>query len=193
MASTADEIIRFWFAEPMRKHWFNATPALDSAIREHFESTWERARAGEFADWRDAAPGCLALAIVLDQLPLNMFRGQARAFSTEAQAIEVALYAIGNGFDGQLPGEQLAFLYMPLMHSENLQHQDESVRRFEAAGLASNARFARHHRELIRRFGRFPHRNAILGRTSTADEIAYLGSKEAFTGYPPPAGPEISR
>ena len=111
-----------------------------------------------------------------------MYRGQARSFSTEARAIEVVLGAIDQGLDQQAPPEQRAFLYMPLMHSEELTHQDLSVSLFEAAGLASNARFARHHRELIRRFGRFPHRNRALGRDSTAEELAYLASDQAFTG-----------
>ena len=182
MSTEPGEIITFWFSEPMEKHWFRSTPALDNEIRERFESAWEQARAGDCARWTETPEGCLALAIVLDQFPLNMFRGQAKSFASEAQAIEVTLHAVRAGFDRQLPGDQLAFLYMPLMHSENLHHQDESVRLFEAAGLMSNARFAHHHRELIRRFGRFPHRNAILGRPSTDQELEYLSSKEAFTG-----------
>jgi len=182
MSIQAMDIIDFWFAGPMPAYWFRSTPELDAEIRRLFEPTWEEALAGGYRHWEESAQGCLALAIILDQFPLNMFRGQPRAFSSEAQAIGVTLHAERKGFDRQLTGEQQAFLYMPLMHSENLQHQDESVRLFEAAGLMSNARFARHHRELIRRFGRFPHRNAILGRPSTDLELAYLSSKEAFTG-----------
>ncbi|MCG6968026.1 MAG: DUF924 domain-containing protein [Chromatiaceae bacterium] len=176
------EIIEFWFADGMQKRWFNATPALDQEIRERFEDTWQRASAGEFDSWLDSADGALALAIVLDQFPLNMFRGQARAFASEAKAIEIALAAVGRGLDRLLPGERVAFLYMPLMHSENLAHQQLSVRLFERAGLASNLRFARHHLELVQRFGRFPHRNAILGRSSTPQEMAYLASPQAFKG-----------
>lgn len=176
------DVIDFWFAETMRKHWFRSTPNLDAQIRERFGTLWQQAAGGELSAWMQTAQGSLALAIVLDQFPLNMFRGQAGAFASEAPAIEVALQAIDRGFDRQLPREQLAFQYMPLMHSEDLEHQDRSVHLFEAAGLESNARFARHHRDLIRRFGRFPHRNAILGRPSTAEELAYLASKEAFSG-----------
>ena len=166
----------------MRSHWFRSTTAIDGEIRERYQPLWQRAAAGGLSDWRESAEGCVALAIVLDQFPLNMYRGQARSFATEALAIEVVLGAIDRGLDQQPPAEQRAFLYMPLMHSEALSHQDLSVSLYEAAGLASNARFARHHRELIRRFGRFPHRNAILGRQSTAEEREYLASKEAFTG-----------
>jgi len=176
------DVIEYWFAEPMRSRWFRSTPDLDAQIRERFESVWQQATGGELSAWMQTAEGSLALAVVLDQFPLNMFRGQAGAFASEAQSIEVALHAIDRGFDRQLPGEQLAFLYMPLMHSEDLEHQERSVHLFEAAGLESNARFARHHRDLIRRFGRFPHRNLIIGRPSTAEELAFLASKEAFSG-----------
>jgi uncharacterized protein (DUF924 family) len=179
---TADVVLGFWFAPGMSRRWFRSTAALDQAIRDRFEPTWRQAAAGELDAWCDSAMGMLALVIVMDQFPLNMFRGLARAFETEQKAVAVTLSAVERGYDRQLPREQLAFLYMPLMHSEQLPHQDRSVSLFEAAGLDDNARFARHHRELIRRFGRFPHRNAILGRQDTAEETAYLASKEAFRG-----------
>ena len=176
------DILAFWFAPGMDRQWFRATPALDAEIREHFEATWQAAADGRLRPWGDSADGALALVLVLDQFPLNMYRGSARAFATEGDAIRVGRETVRRGLDRQLVGERLAFLYMPLMHSEDLADQDEAVRLFEAAGLSDNLRFARHHRELIRRFGRFPHRNAILGRESTPDELAYLDSKEAFTG-----------
>lgn len=182
ISTPALDIISFWFTQPMPRYWFRSTPELDSEIRRRFEATWEQAHAGGYHHWEESAQGCLALAIVLDQFPLNMFRGKAKSFASESQAIAVSLDAIDRGFDRQLNNDQLAFLYMPLMHSEQLVHQNESVRLFEQAGLESNARFACHHRDLVRRFGRFPHRNAILGRTSTAQELAYLASKEAFSG-----------
>ena len=137
---------------------------------------------GECDAWKQTPEGSLALAIVLDQFPLNMFRDTPDSFSTEQLAIDVALEAIAGGQDEALPKNRVSFLYMPLMHSESLVHQDLCVERFESAGLKQNLRFAEHHRELIRRFGRFPHRNAILGRESTGDELAYLDSEEAFTG-----------
>jgi uncharacterized protein (DUF924 family) len=178
----AIEVLDFWFADGMEKHWFRATQQLDAAIRARFEPGWQAARRGELDHWADSPDGALALAILLDQFPLNMFRGQAQAFATEAKAIGVALDAVARGLDQALPRDRVAFLYMPLMHSEDLAHQDRAVRLFERAGLESNLRFARHHRELIRRFGRFPHRNAVLGRASTVAERDYLASKAAFMG-----------
>ncbi len=178
----AQRVLDFWFADGMAERWFHATAALDDKIRRRFEPSWRRAAVGELDHWAATADGALALVIMLDQFPLNMFRGHAAAFASEAKAIAVARDAIARGLDQQLDRAQLAFLYLPLMHSENPAHQDESVRLFEQAELASNARFARHHRDLIRRFGRFPHRNGLLGRTSTAEELAYLASPEAFSG-----------
>ncbi len=180
--ATPHDILAFWFAPGMNKRWFRSTTALDNDIRERFEATWRAGADGSLCDWEDSAEGALALVIVLDQFPLNMYRGTAQSFATEAEAIRVSRNALRHGLDRHLPGEQKAFLYMPLMHSEELADQDECVRRFAAAGLSDNLRFARHHRELIRRFGRFPHRNAILGRDSTPEELEYLDSKEAFTG-----------
>jgi uncharacterized protein (DUF924 family) len=180
--ATLDEVLDFWFGDGMPSRWFDADAALDEQIRERFEPTWQSAVERELDWWTKSAPGALALAIVLDQFPLNMYRGQARAFASEAQAIDVTLAAIAQGQDLELEKQRLAFLYMPLMHSEKLQHQDLAVQLFDGAELEANARFARHHRDLIKRFGRFPHRNAILGRSSDRGERAYLASKEAFTG-----------
>lgn len=179
---TPQNIIDFWYSKEMQSRWFSSTPELDDEIRSQFEPLWRKAAAGEFYEWEDTPEGCLALAIVLDQLPLNMFRGKAESFSTEQQAVRIAKHAIGQDYDQRLPAERLAFLYMPLMHSENLADQDLSVRLFSAAKLESNLHFAQHHRELIRKYGRFPHRNRLLGRQSTPDEIEYLASKEAFLG-----------
>ena len=176
------QIIDFWFAEGMEARWFRSTEVLDCEIRERFQGVWQRAANGGLEDWAGDAEGALALVIVLDQFPLNMFRDEARAFSTEAGAVAVTRDTVEKGLDQQLFGSHKAFLYMPLMHSEDLVHQNEAVRLFEAAGLASNLHFARHHRELIHRFGRFPHRNKTLGRAITPEELAYLASKEAFTG-----------
>lgn len=179
---TPQDILEFWFAADMRSKWFASTPQLDASIKEQFEPTWEAAVNGELDDWLSNPDGCLALAIVLDQFPLNMFRGTAKSFSSEAKSRDVARHAIGQGYDKQIDPSRLAFLYMPFMHSEDLAGQDFSVQLFEAAGLENNLRFAKHHRELVRRFGRFPHRNAILGRTSTPEELDYLNSTEAFKG-----------
>lgn len=179
---SAEQLLDFWFSERVAKLWFNSTPAFDDELRERFASTYAAACRGELDDWRASATGALALVILFDQIPLNIFRGQAEGFATEAQARAVAEQAIARGLDVQLNGEQKAFLYLPYMHSENLADQDTSVDLFTRAGLDNNLRFARHHREIVRRFGRFPHRNAILGRESTPEEIAWLASKEAFKG-----------
>ena len=180
--ATAQEILDFWFADDTRKLWFDSTPEFDAQLRERYLGTWEAARRGELGRWMETAQGCLALAIVLDQFPLNMFRGEANSYSTEAQSREVSRTAIERGFDAQLEAGQKAFLYMPFMHSEKLEDQEFALELFAQPGLESNLRFARHHHGIVERFGRFPHRNAALGRDSTAAEIEYLNSKEAFTG-----------
>jgi uncharacterized protein (DUF924 family) len=176
------EILEFWFSPQMEKQWFSSTPTLDRQIRKQYAVLWSRAAVGECDSWKGTADGSLALTIVLDQFPLNMFRGKPDSFSTEQLAVRVALEAVSRQQDRELPKERVAFLYMPLMHSENPTHQELSVELFDKAGLEHNARFARHHRDLILRFGRFPHRNAILGRESTPEELDYLESKEAFKG-----------
>lgn len=182
MAVEPQEILDYWFSAPVSKQWFSATEELDQAIGERFQHLWVQASEGQLDHWMTSAEGCLALVILLDQFPLNMFRGQPESFSTEAQARCVAGFAIKRGFDQALDGARLAFLYMPYMHSEDLQDQGTSVELYERAGLQDNLAFARHHREIVRRFGRFPHRNAILGRPSTPEELEYLASEGAFTG-----------
>ena len=179
---TPDEVLRFWFSKAAQPLWFAATPEFDDALRERFLATYRAAAAGELGDWETTPNEALALAIVLDQFPLNMFRGRPDAFDTEAAARGVADRAMARGLDQALPPERQAFLYMPFMHSEDLADQERSVHLFQQPGLEQALGFARHHQGLIRRFGRFPHRNAILGRASTADELAYLASPEAFRG-----------
>jgi uncharacterized protein (DUF924 family) len=176
------EVVTFWFAATVRPLWFAATAEFDQALRERFLATYQAAAAGERADWEITPEGAVALVIVLDQFPLNMFRGRPEAFATEAAARKVAERAIDRGLDQTLPPEQQTFLYMPFMHSETLADQERSVRLFQQPGLEQSLGFARHHQGLIQRFGRFPHRNAILGRANTAEEIAYLASPEAFLG-----------
>ena len=179
---SATDILDFWYAEDMRAKWFASNPQLDARIKEKYEQVWDAAVRGELDAWLNQPDGCLALAIILDQFPLNMFRGSAKSFSSEQQAVAVAKHAIGLGYDQLIERAQVAFLYLPLMHSENLADQDLCVQLFSAAGLENHLRFAQHHREIVRRFGRFPHRNAILGRPSSAEELSYLNSKQAFLG-----------
>lgn len=182
MTEAYQAILDFWYSDRVKSLWFRSTPSFDEELRERFLKTWQAASSGQLDSWAESPEGALALVIVLDQFPLNMFRGKPESFSTEAQSREVAREAVERGWDRELDASCLAFLYMPFMHSENLDDQDRSVALFEAAGLTDNLRFARHHRELIRRFGRFPHRNAILGRESSEEELNYLASREAFLG-----------
>lgn len=176
------EVLAFWFSPSVRPLWFASTPGFDAILRTRFLETCRAAAAGQLRDWEATAEGALALVIVLDQFPLNLFRGQPESFATEAAARAIADRAIGQGFDQALSPIQRQFLYLPFMHSETLADQECSVRLYQQPGLEENLRFARHHHDLIQRFGRFPHRNAILSRVSTAEELAYLASPEAFHG-----------
>ena len=177
-----NEIIEFWYSDRIKAKWFNSTPELDNEIREKYLEIWEQAKANKLKQWQESAEGCLALVIILDQFPLNMFRGDARSFSTEKLAIEVSKKAVKLGFDKKLDKNMLAFLYMPPMHSENIDDQELSVALFEKAGLVENWKFAQHHRDIVKKFGRFPHRNTLLKRESSQDEIDYLNSEDAFKG-----------
>jgi len=179
---TPSEIIDYWYSDRIKKQWFNSTPELDQEILKKYEKTWEHAASGNLDEWSKSALGCLALVIILDQFPLNMFRGNAKSFITENNSIVISLKAIENNFHNELDKDKLSFLFMPLMHSENIDHQNLSVKLFTKFNLQGNIRFAEHHRDLIAKFGRFPHRNSILGRESTDEELKYLVSKEAFTG-----------
>ena len=178
----AQEILDFWFSDEVRKLWYNSTPQFDALLRERFLPLWQKASRGELDHWQENAAGCLALVIVLDQFPLNMFRSEAQSFATEAQSREVAKLAIDQSFDQALEAKQRAFLYTPFMHSETLVDQQRALELFDQPGLEGHLRFARHHHGIIEKFGRFPHRNQVLGRDSSAAEIEYLNSKEAFTG-----------
>lgn len=182
MNINANEIIDFWYCDRIKKQWFVSTLELDQEILGKYGDLWETALAGDLDDWLSEPNGCLALIIVLDQFPLNMFRGTAKSFLSESKSIEVAKVAVSQHFEQKLDKDKLAFLFMPLMHSENILDQELSVSLFKQHDLQSNLRFAEHHRAIIRKYGRFPHRNSILGRNSTEAEIKYLESSEAFKG-----------
>ena len=177
---TPDDVLGFWFRDAPRKLWFNSTPELDRDLARRFLDTWQAAKEGRLQEWEHTPAGALALVIVLDQFPLNMFRNEAKSLSTETAAREVAARAIEQGFNRHLTDEEKVFLYMPFMHSESLEDQDRSVRL--AAEIEGQRKWAEHHRGIIRRFGRFPHRNAILGRRSTPEELEWLASPEGFSG-----------
>jgi len=168
------EIVDFWFSEESREKWFNSTLEFDERIRSRYEKLWGLARTGAYDHWEQEAQSALALVIILDQFPLNMFRHDARQYSTEAQARKIARGAIEKGLDEQLSPTQKAFLYLPFMHSEYLPDQQRSIELYEKAGLENNLSYARHHHDVVKRFGRFPHRNDALGRSSTSEEIEYL-------------------
>ena len=180
MIASAPKVLDFWFKETPSDRWFAADPEFDAVIRKRFLETWEAARDGKLSDWEDVAAGAFALIIVLDQFPRNMFRGAPEAFSTDAQARSVAGRAIAQGYDLQAPVGVRNFFYLPFMHSENMADQDRSV---ELIGERCSKDhyaypFALDHREIVRRFGRFPARNAALGRVSTPDETAFLTAQK---------------
>jgi uncharacterized protein (DUF924 family) len=168
------EILDLWFSEETRRCWFEPTPAFDREIRERFADVWTRAAHGDLKDWEQSPEGCLALCVLLDQMPRNMFRGTPQVYTTDPMAREVAEGALARSFDRGLSPEQKQFLYLPFSHSERLADQRRAVALFEAAGLDEALVYVRGHRRIIRRFGRFPHRNAILERASTPEELAFL-------------------
>ena len=167
------DIVAFW-REVGPKRWFEKDAALDEAITRRFLGAHEAAAAGKLAGWEQSAEGALALLILLDQFPRNMFRGQARTFATDPLARAVAAGAIVHGFDSQVPAQMRSFFYLPFMHSEELADQERAMAFYKAAGDADGLKWAERHADIIRRFGRFPHRNAALGRTTTPEEQAFL-------------------
>ena len=175
MDTTAQEILDFWLHEVGADGWYGTDAVLDATIRERYGALWEAVRNGERDTWSCAPASCLALAIVLDQFPRNMFRGDARAFASDAKAVTVAKGAVLRGHDRRVELPERQFLYTPLMHSEVLADQEKSVRLFVLSfGPGEMLDHARAHRLVIRRFGRFPYRNAALGRATTPEETAFL-------------------
>jgi uncharacterized protein (DUF924 family) len=182
--SRSDEILDFWFGregEPgyggFRKEWFRKDPEFDREIRVRFEDLYEEAAADALDGWRESARGCLALVILLDQFPRNMYRGDPRSYATDRKAQEVSEYAVDHALDRELPDFQRAFLYMPFMHSEDLEHQQRAVELFgtlQEWGDADPAHYAVLHMQIVERFGRFPHRNEVLGRPTTPEEAEFL-------------------
>jgi len=175
-------LIDFWFSAEVSHYWFKSSKEFDAQLLDDYGSIWQQAKQGELDDWQQAATGSLALVIVLDQFPLNMFRGTAKSFSTEAQSRAVARKAIEIGHDQVLAPDQKSFIYMPFMHSEDLKDQALGIELFSQPGLENSLRFAKHHYGVVERFGRFPHRNQILGRESSRAEVEYLNSKQGFHG-----------
>ena len=179
-------ILDFWFGAPdsaergrPRKCWFTKDPVFDAQISSRFLSLHEAACRGELAAWERGPLSALSLVVTLDQFPRNMFRGAARSFAADPLALSVARRTIANGFDVLLRPVERAFVYLPFEHAENIAAQRRSLALFDGLAHspenASTIDYARRHYEIIARFGRFPHRNDVLGRVSTAEEIEFLG------------------
>lgn len=186
-SSNAQALLDFWLHDVGERGWFRADDAVDAALRARFGALLDAAltRGERFEAWAKTPRDALARLILLDQLPRNLFRDDARAFALDPAACAAAEDALARGHDAATPGREKMFFYMPFMHAETLAAQDRSVALFEAAGaaFADNLKHAVAHRAVIARFGRFPHRNAVLGRESTSEEATFL----AEGGYAPGA------
>ena len=169
----AAEIVSFWRAAGPRR-WFEKDDDFDRTIRSRFLATHEAAARDELAAFEESAEGALALVVLLDQFPRNMFRGSARAFATDPLARTVADRALVRGFDQATDETMRQFFYLPFMHSEHMADQDRCVRLYAALGDAEQLRFAAEHRGIVAKFGRFPHRNRLLGRATTPAEQEFL-------------------
>ena len=170
---TPAEILAFWRdAGPDR--WYRRDDAFDAEVCRRFLDLWQRAAAGELVSWETSDDGALALVIVLDQFPRNLFRDDVRTYASDRLAREVAHRAVERGVDARIDPVLREFLYLPFMHSEHLADQLRCIELSRAAGHAENLKWAEHHADIIRRFGRFPHRNRLLGRATTPEEQAFL-------------------
>ena len=175
MTETPAEVIAFW-REAGPERWFEKNEVFDEVVRARFLALHERAAAGELKDWENSAEGTLALLLLFDQFPRNMFRGTARAFATDELARAIAAGALLKGFDAQVPSDLRTFLYLPFEHSEDMADQERGLALYTAAGDQDDLKWAQIHADIIRRFGRFPHRNAALGRGTTPEEQAFLNA-----------------
>jgi uncharacterized protein (DUF924 family) len=170
------DVLNFWFKEIEPKQWWEKNPDFDNEIKSRFEGLYQQAICCELFIWREQPEGRLAEIIVLDQFSRNMYRDQAKAFAHDALAVSLTQAAIDSGADQTLLNQpkKLAFLYMPLMHSESLLIHQQAVKMFSQPGLENNLEFEYKHKQIIERFGRYPHRNEILGRVSSDEEIEFL-------------------
>ena len=175
----AEQVTRYWFEELPPQAWFRKDTRVDDTIRERFAALHDeiaRIRPEQLTTPRD----CLAAVIVLDQFPRNMFRDSPRSFATDALALSISQHAIAAGLDRQLDRQQRWFLYMPFQHSEDRAVQARSIELFTQLGDRENLGYARRHQEIIDRFGRFPHRNEVLGRVSTPEEAQFIATHRGF-------------
>ncbi|MDB5571755.1 MAG: hypothetical protein JWN93_2938 [Hyphomicrobiales bacterium] len=179
---SSEAVVAFW-REAGAERWYKKDEAFDAELRGRFLAAHEAAARGELWDWEASAEGALALLILLDQMPRNLWRASAHAFATDAAALNVAERAMARGFDAPHFGELRQFFYLPLMHAEDLAAQERCVALFERAGegFENNLKFAVLHRDIVARFGRFPHRNAALGRLTSEAERLFL-NEGGFAG-----------
>ncbi len=181
MTVAPGEVIDFWFSELSPKQWWLKDPALDAEIGRRFGALHGRALACELSPWRETAPGRLAEVIVLDQFSRNIYRDTARAFAADPLALALAQEMVRSKSDRNLGAQQRIFAYLPYMHSESALIHIEALALYEALGIEDNLAFERRHKAIIDRFGRYPHRNALLGRESTPEEIEFL--KQPGSGF----------
>lgn len=174
-----DHVLHFWFETLRPEDWYRSDAGLDDFVREQLGGLHGMAMRGELEEWRETPEGALALIILLDQVPRNIHRDTPRAFASDEKSRVVLAVALAKGLDKSLTKRKRVFLYLPLMHSEKLRHQDQSVELFTALGIESNLDYAIRHRDIIQQYGRFPHRNATLGRQSTPEEEEYLSQPGA--------------
>lgn len=188
--SRIDNILDFWFGRPddpdygtFRAVWFQPTPEFNAALEASFLEDYKSAAAGDYDDWQETPRGSLALLILLDQLPANLFRSSPKAFAADAKALAVAKNAVERGFDRAVPEIQRWFFYLPFEHSESLPDQRRSVELFRSLSDTPSNRigldYAERHLRVIERFGRFPNRNEALGRASTPEEVEFLAGPNA--------------
>ena len=177
---TIQDVLMFWFDELTPQQWFNSFDDVDEAIANRFSTAHEAASKRELFEWRETPDGRLAEIIVLDQFARNLFRGDPRSFATDTLALVLAQEAIAAGDDKRIDPERLAFLYMPFMHSESLLMHEIAEKLFDRPGMEMNLKSLRSHTKVLQRFGRYPHRNAAVGRQSTADEIDFLKDGRGF-------------
>ncbi|MBB6087072.1 DUF924 family protein [Wenzhouxiangella marina] len=174
MPHSPDDVLHFWFEELEPAQWWQKDTELDRRIAERFGELHARACQGELFAWRSTPRGRLAEVIVIDQFSRNIHRDSAAAFAADGMALALAQEAVAGGHDAELSTTEKAFLYLPYMHSESARIHEEAVRLYSAPGLEYNLEFEHKHKVIIDRFGRYPHRNAILGRRSTPEEIDFL-------------------
>ncbi|GFR95555.1 membrane protein [Elysia marginata] len=170
----SSDIITFWFEEIAPRQWFVKDSDFDEQIRQRFSDVHQAATRCELSPWRETPEGRLAEVIILDQFSRNLYRDTAQAFASDSLALALAQEAVSNGHDKALTPHQKAFLYMPWMHSESAVIHHEAVALFSQPGLEDNYQFELRHKAIIDRFGRYPHRNALLGRQSTPEELEFL-------------------